>query len=126
MDNEIALTQVLLNGVVFAELTGYKGQFEVKVPESHGTLILQVTLLDQAGLALASDVVTLRLLRIDVQESTRLLLVPVMVKTRSNKAVTNLDADDFEVFEDGRPVGIETVSLEELPLELVLLFLNNP
>ena len=68
-----------------------------------------------------SERVTTRALRVDYEETTRLILLSAVVKTRANKPLTGLDADDFEVLHNGRALPIESFHKEALPLDLVLL-----
>lgn len=53
---------------------------------------------------------------------SRLVLVNATVVDEQNRVRTDLQAKDFRLFEDGRPVDISSVSLEDVPLSTIILF----
>lgn len=56
-------------------------------------------------------------LRVD----TQLVPVPVVVRDRAGRPVSNLRADSFVVYEDGRPQRITNFSTSDAPFEIALL-----
>src|SRR5438552_2742091 len=46
------------------------------------------------------------------RSGTRLIEVSVVVTTRANKPITGLTADDFQIFDDGKPQKVEVFSFE--------------
>ena len=82
-------------------------------------LFAQITTTD--GQLIRSETISTRGLTIDYAETTRLILLSAMVKTRSNRPLLGLDKNDFRVFEDGQPLDIENFYRDQLPLDLVFL-----
>jgi VWFA-related protein len=56
-----------------------------------------------------------------VRIETQLVSVPAIVTDRTGRPLTGLRADDFQVFEDGRPQKIANFSTTEAPFEVALL-----
>ncbi|HVF54499.1 MAG TPA: VWA domain-containing protein [Pyrinomonadaceae bacterium] len=56
-----------------------------------------------------------------VRVETQLVSVPAVVTDRTGKPLTGLRADNFTVFEDGRPQKIANFSTTEAPFEVALL-----
>ncbi|MDQ3908695.1 MAG: VWA domain-containing protein, partial [Acidobacteriota bacterium] len=52
---------------------------------------------------------------------TQLVPVPVVVRDRSGRPVPNLRAENFQVFEDGRPQRIANFATTDAPFEIALL-----
>jgi Ca-activated chloride channel family protein len=56
-----------------------------------------------------------------VRVETQLVSVPAVVTDRTGRRLTGLRADDFQIFEDGRPQKIANFSTTEAPFEVALL-----
>jgi Ca-activated chloride channel family protein len=56
-----------------------------------------------------------------VRIETQLVSVPAVVTDRTGRPLTGLRAEDFQVFEDGRPQKIANFSTTEAPFEVALL-----
>ncbi len=52
---------------------------------------------------------------------TQLIPIPVVVRDRAGRPVSNLRADSFTVFEDGRPQRITNFATSDAPFEIALL-----
>jgi len=63
------------------------------------------------GLALASDQTTIR-------SGVSLVTIPVHVTTERGLSLTNLERDDFQLFEDNAPQRIVTFSKQDAPLSV--------
>ena len=56
-----------------------------------------------------------------VRIETQLVSVPAIVTDRAGRPLTNLRAEDFQIFEDGRPQKIANFATTESPFEVALL-----
>src|SRR5260370_17693874 len=56
-----------------------------------------------------------------VRVETQLVVVPTVVTDRNGRPVTGLHAENFSVFEDGRPQRVTNFSTTEAPFEIALL-----
>ncbi len=56
-----------------------------------------------------------------VRVDTQLVPVPVVVRDRAGRPVTGLRAENFAVYEDGRPQRVATFSTTDAPFEVALL-----
>jgi VWFA-related protein len=56
-----------------------------------------------------------------VRIETQLVSVPAIVTDRTGRPLTGLRAEDFQIFEDGRPQKISNFSTTEAPFEVALL-----
>lgn len=117
----ITRTHYLLDGQAFYSLPGLMSKAWVDFGELQQTRMFQVALEDDQGQRVESRRISIRPIVVDLVETTRLALVPVLVKTPRNKAVLDLEQEDFQVFEDGVPLKIVSFSREQMPLDVVLL-----
>ena len=56
-----------------------------------------------------------------VRVDTQLIPVPVVVRDREGRPVTDLTASDFQIYEDGRPQRVATFATADAPFEVALL-----
>ena len=75
---------------------------------------------DHAEGSLHAEVVTAAL-KIDFEETSRMILVPTVVKDRRDRPLKDLPLDVFRVKENGRPVPVRSLERRDLPLDLVLM-----
>lgn len=99
--------------------------FQVKVSIEFGEEIVAHTLQLKAklkdGTILTSESIRTRPLIVDVQTTSRLILIPTVVKDRRNRPITDLTREDFHVTEGGRAAEVRTLERKDLPLDLVLM-----
>ncbi len=117
----VAQTRFFQNGSLVFESEGWSERFTLDFGEDIQRHELYAEIVDQEGKSTRSDQVVTRELRVDYQETTRLILLGVIVKNRANKSITGLTRDQFRVLENGRRLAIENFFREQLPLDLVLL-----
>lgn len=119
--DDVVRTVLYVDGEVAATREGAASRIELDFGEEIKRHELTVEMIDASGSIFRSPTVTTRALRVDYQETTRLVLVSAIVKTRSNKALLDLSRDDFRVLEEDEPLEIRSFMKEEVPLDLVLL-----
>ena len=117
----IVMVQLFLDGGVVFSQEGWVERIVVDFGETIDRHELYASVRYQDGATVRSSVVTTRALRVDYEETARLLLLGVVVKTRSNRPIIDLSRDDFLVFENGQPLSIRSFYKEDLPLDLVFL-----
>ncbi|MCB9398888.1 MAG: VWA domain-containing protein [Acidobacteria bacterium] len=116
----IAQTNIYLDDQIVLSLPGNPGAATISFGEATDHQ-LRIEMTDQRGARLQSGSVETRAIRFDFAESSRLLLLTAVVRSRSNRVLTDFKTKDFSVWEDGKPIEIQSAQIEELPLDLVIL-----
>lgn len=122
-DQPQRVSSMLLTGndEILYEGSGWKNELTVDFGERIRGWTLVLTIKDEYGNTFSSPVVRTKALRIDFEETARLILVPVMVKNRRGRNVQNLKLKHFEVRQDGEKCGIRLIQQKKVPLRIVLL-----
>lgn len=112
--------RLYLDEVLAQELPGdaTSAVLDFGVGQAH---LVRVEVQDGAGQWLSSPAVRTRGIRFDFEETSRILLLPIALRSRSGKVPGDLDPRRFRVFEAGQVVQVQSVFRENLPLDLVLL-----
>jgi VWFA-related protein len=112
--------RLYLDEVLVLELPGdaQSAVLDFGVGQAH---LVRVEVLDGAGQWLSSPAVRTRAIRFDFEETSRIMLLPISLRSRSGKVPDDLAAQRFRVLEGGREVQVQSVFKENLPLDLVLL-----
>jgi len=119
--DQIARTEVYLDGKKIFERYGWASSFTHDFGEAMDRHELYAVVYDVNGQQHSSAVVITKELRVDLSTTARVILMSAVVKTKGNKPITGLEKDQFRVFENGKPVMIETFYNEYVPLDLVFL-----
>ncbi len=118
---DIKRTALYLDGKLAIEKSGWTPRLVVDFGETIERHELYAALETNSGEKLVSQIVITRKLHIDYSETTRVVLLGAVVKSRSNKPIVGLTKNHFSVFENGKPLVIENFYKEQLPLDLVML-----
>jgi len=118
---DIVQTRLIVDGETVFEGEGWQARMTIDFGDDIARREIYAEVTRSGGVTERSGTVVTRALRIDVEETTRLILLGAMVKTRSNQPISGLEKGDFQVFEDGKRLEIETFYKEKLPLDLVFL-----
>ncbi len=117
----VAKTRIYLDGREVFSGDGWVARVSVDFGEAIARHEL-FAVIDVAGSEpIRSEIVVTKELKVDYAETSRLVLLSAVVKTRSNKSITGLTRDQFRVYENGALLEIESFYQQELPLDLVLL-----
>ena len=117
--DQVAETQLMVDGEVRASRSGWAAAITIDFGESIGRHELRAVVVLADGSREMSPPVFTRELTIDLSETSRVILVTALVRTRRNKPVIGLDRDQFRVYEDGNRLEIQTFDREQLLLDLV-------
>ncbi|PIE90293.1 MAG: hypothetical protein CR997_06805 [Acidobacteria bacterium] len=117
---QVARMEIQGNGDILLKTDGWKESVIVNFGHQIQAWRLVLCVFDQSGRQYRSEVVPTRALHIDVEQTTRIILIPVMVKDRKNRNIPNLLEEQFRVFQDGQPCRIRLLERRTVPLNLVL------
>ena len=120
-NNGVTDTEFYLDGKLAFEAPGFVAQFLVDFGPDVVNHEMYARLLLADGSTIDSPRVTTREIRVDVTQTTKIVLLGAVVKTRSNNYVLGLTRDKFSILENGQPLEIESFFNERLPLDLVFM-----
>ena len=121
IDGEATLTRLFIDGKMVFQMEGRIERFTYDFGEDILRREIRAEIEDPSGKVVTSDFLITRALSIDYTDTTRLVLLGAVVKTRSGKPVLGLIQDDFRVFENNKSLEIQSFYKESLPLDLVIL-----
>lgn len=117
----VVRTEVLINDVVVFNEEGWQPTPTVDFGEDFTRQIVQARIAMSDGSAVLSDPLRTRELKVFYEETSRLILVSAIVRSRFNRPVELLSQEDFRVFEGRQELEIATFNSEQVPLDLVLM-----
>lgn len=117
----ITKLEVLVDGQVAWQGQGFQPVISIDFGEEILARRIQVRAETAAGQTWLSEVVQTRALKVDLQTTTRMILIPTVVKDRRDRPIKDLKRAQFEVLENGKPAELRTLEREDLPLDLVLM-----
>jgi len=118
---DVSGTECYLDGERVFESSGFVPRFLLDFGPDMLAHKLYVRLLLTDGTAVVSPTVATAELRIDVTETTKIVLLGAVVKTRSNDYLLGLKSDQFRILENGHRLQIESFFDERLPLDMVFM-----
>ena len=118
---EVVRTKLFLDGQLVFDQPGWVAKITLPFGEAIERHELVATVVDDQGQEFSSQPVITKELSINVSTTSRIILLSVNVKTRSNKPILGLVKDQFSIFENGKELEIQTFYDEKLPLDLVFL-----
>lgn len=113
-------TRLFLNDALVRETEGWQPTFTIDFGPEVVANALRAEVETKAGDTLVSEVVRTQALRIDYVETSRAILISAVVKNRRKQHLTDLMRHQFQVFEDGQLLEIQSFHNETLPLDLVM------
>ncbi len=120
-DEEVFLTEILVDGAVRFSESGWHELVTINFDEAFKRVEVQAQIKLVSGVVVRSNLVITKELAVYFEETTRLVLLSAIVRSRFNRPVEKLSKDDFRVFESNQPLEIATFDHEEVPLDLVLM-----
>ena len=121
IEGQAKMTRLFIDGKMVFQIEGKIERFTYDFGEDILRREIRAEIDDASGQTISSDLLFTRALSIDYTDTTRLVLLGAVVKTRSGKPVLGLTQDKFKIFENDKPLQIQSFYSESLPLDLVIL-----
>lgn len=118
--DKVAQTRVFLDQSLVEELPGWQAEMVISFGDGTRSYEIQVELDLVDGQTIRSPMVRTKALKVDYVETSRAILISTVVKNRKRQHLTDLDRSQFQVFEDGKALKIQSFDYENLPLDLVM------
>ena len=113
--------QLIRNDQIVFEQAGWIHEVPLDFGSDVKSWRLALRVWDEQGTSYLSETVTTRSLRIDYEETARLIQVPAVVKDRKNRNIPNLKQNHFKVRQDGELCDIRLIERQKVPLKIALL-----
>jgi len=119
--DKVVRMEVLRNEEVVHTQDGWSDQLLLEFGPDIRSWNLALVVYDAKGESYRSGTITTRALRVDYEETARLILVPTVVKDRQNRYIQDLKPKHFTVKQDGVPCEIRLIERQKVPLMISLL-----
>lgn len=117
----VASTRLYVNEELLMEKEGWVPAWSLDFGETIDRHELYAEVVTKDGQVIRGDDVITRELRVDLEATSRVILMTAVVKNRNGKPLVGLGQDKFRVLENGQLVEIQNFYNEYLPLDLVFL-----